>query len=148
MAVMGIAMSFFFIAMVSISLNGVPGPAVPAASGLSNFARITAGSFAASLATTIWDNFEANHQTRLAEIMGGPGGGSAAVTNALHGAANLGLTTPQGAGVLVRQVMGQAYLGAALDFFRISAIIVLLLIPLIWLCKETRPNGPVHAAAD
>jgi DHA2 family multidrug resistance protein len=148
MAVMGVAMSFFFIAMVSISLNGVPGPAVPAASGLSNFARITAGSFAASLATTIWDTFEANHQTRIAETMGGPGGASTAVGAAMNGAHALGLTTQQGAGVLVRQVMGQAYLGAALDFFRISAIIVLLLIPLIWLCKETRPNGPVHAAAD
>ncbi|MBW8733894.1 MAG: DHA2 family efflux MFS transporter permease subunit, partial [Asticcacaulis sp.] len=97
MLVMGVAMSFFFIAMVSISLNGVPGPQVPAASGLSNFARITAGSFAASLATTIWDTFEANHQTRLSEIMGGPGGGSTAVGNALNGAANLGLTQQQGA---------------------------------------------------
>ncbi|MBW8733590.1 MAG: MFS transporter, partial [Asticcacaulis sp.] len=97
---------------------------------------------------TIWDTFEANHQTRLSEIMGGPGGGSTAVGNALNGAANLGLTQQQGAGILVRQVVGQAYLGAALDFFRISAIIVLLLIPLIWLCKETRAQGPVHAAAD
>ncbi|MGZ3304756.1 MAG: DHA2 family efflux MFS transporter permease subunit, partial [Asticcacaulis sp.] len=57
MLVMGVAMAFFFISMVSISLNGVPGPQVPAASGLSNFSRIVAGSFAASLATTIWDIF-------------------------------------------------------------------------------------------
>jgi DHA2 family multidrug resistance protein len=45
-------------------------------------------------------------------------------------------------------VVGQAYLGGALDFFRLSAIIVLALIPLIWLCEETRASGAVHAAAD
>lgn len=148
MLVMGVAMSFFFISMVSIGLNGVPGPQVPAASGLSNFSRITAGSFAASLATTIWDNFEANHQLRLAESMGGPAGASGPVANALSQAASAGLTQSQAAGVIIRQVVGQAYLGAALDFFRISAIITLLLIPLIWLCKRTMAQGPVHAAAD
>ncbi|MGN6422408.1 MAG: DHA2 family efflux MFS transporter permease subunit [Asticcacaulis sp.] len=148
MAVMGVAMSTFFIAMVSITLHGVPGPQVPQASGLSNFARIVAGSFAASLATTIWDQFETRRQTHLAEIMGGPGGVSGPVQQAVEQAHHLGLTTAQGAGTVVHQVVGQAYLGGALDFFRLSAIIVLALIPLIWLCEETRASGAVHAAAD
>ena len=149
MLVMGVAMSFFFIAMVSISLNGVPGPQVPAASGLSNFSRIVAGSFAASLATTIWDTFEANHQTRLAEIMGGAGGASAPIMDALNQSGMHGLTQGQAVGSVVRQVVSQAYLGAALDFFRISAIIVLFMIPLIWLCDKTmaQPGAP-PAAAD
>ena len=148
MLVMGVAMSFFFISMVSISLNGVPGPQVPAASGLSNFARITAGSFAASLATTIWDNMAANHQTRLAEEMGGAGGASSQIVGAVGQAAGHGLTQAQAAGVVVRQVVGQAYMGATVDFFRISAIIILFLIPMIWLCNKTMASGPVHAAAD
>ncbi|MDI7773935.1 DHA2 family efflux MFS transporter permease subunit [Asticcacaulis sp. EMRT-3] len=148
MAVMGVAMSTFFISMIAIVLNGVPGQQMPAASGLSNFARIVAGSFAASLATTIWDRFESNHQTRLAEIMGGAGGTSQPVAEAMHQASGLGLSQAQGAGMIVHQVVGQAYLGAALDFFRVSGIIVLLLIPLIWMCGETRASGPVHAAAD
>ena len=44
--VQGVAMSVFFVSMLTILLNGVPPQRVPAASGLSNFARITAGSFA------------------------------------------------------------------------------------------------------
>ncbi len=149
MLVMGVAMSFFFISMVSITLNGVPPQQTPAASGLSNFARIVAGSFAASLATTIWDQFEANHQTRLSEIMGGAGGVSPAITGALSQAGANGLSQGQAVGTVVRQVVGQAYLGGALDFFRISAIIMLCLIPLIWLCKRTMAQGgAVHAAAD
>ncbi len=148
MLVMGVAMSFFFISMVSIGLNGIPPHQVPAASGLSNFSRIVAGSFAASLATTIWDNFEANHQTRLAEIMGGAGGGSNAINNLLANGSGA-LTQAQGVGALMRQVVGQAYLGAALDFFRISAFITVLMIPLIWLCRETRANpGAPPPAAD
>jgi DHA2 family multidrug resistance protein len=65
MLVQGVAMSTFFLSMVTISLNGIAPQQLPSASGLSNFSRITAGSFAASLATTIWDRSESLHQTRL-----------------------------------------------------------------------------------
>ena len=70
MLVQGVAMSTFFVSMITIYLNGVPAQQMPPASGLSNFARITAGGFAASLTTTFWDRREAVHQTRLAEIVG------------------------------------------------------------------------------
>ena len=69
MLVQGVAMSTFFVSMITLSLNGIDGPKIPSASGLSNFARITAGSFAASLVTTVWDRGETLHQTRLAETM-------------------------------------------------------------------------------
>ena len=148
MLVMGVAMSFFFISMVSISLNGVPPHQVPAASGLSNFARIVAGSFAASLATTFWDDMESVLQTRNTEAMGGAGGGSTAVQQMLYQVTHLGFSQEQGVGLLARQVASQAYLSAALDIFRLSAIVTLLLIPFIWLCKPTYATGAVHAAAD
>ncbi len=146
MLVMGVAMSFFFISMVSITLNGVPPQQIPAASGLSNFARIVAGSFAASLATTIWEQLEDMQQTRTVEDMNSAG---AALNHAAYLAQQAGLTQQQGAGVIVRQVVGQAYLGATLDFFRISAILTLCLIPFIWLCKKTMAQaGAPPAAAD
>ncbi len=149
MLVMGVAMSFFFISMVSITLNGVPPQQIPAASGLSNFARIVAGSFAASLATTIWERLEDNHQTRIAETLGGAGGGSGPVQQALAGAHALGLSAQQGTGILMRQVLSQSYLGATLDFFRVSSIIILCLIPFIWLCRRTMAQaGAAPAAAD
>ncbi len=68
MIVQGIAMSVFFVSMLTILLNGIPPQKIPAASGLSNFARITAGGFAASLTTVIWDRREAVHQSRFRQV--------------------------------------------------------------------------------
>jgi len=135
--------------MVSISLNGVPPHQIPAASGLSNFARIVAGSFAASLATTFWDDMESVLQTRNTEAMGGAGGGSNAVQQFLWQVTHLGLSQDQAVGVLARQVSTISYLSAALDIFRLSAIVTLCLIPFIWMCKPTfAQKGAAPVAAD
>ena len=143
--IQGVAMSSFFISMVTLSLNGVPPNQVPQASGLSNFARITAGSFAASLATTVWDRSEAMHQTRLAETMGSLDPAWKLAIGSLHAA---GLTTQQAIGGVTQQVVTQAYLLATLDFFRISAWVVVAMIPVIWLTKRAMASGPAHAGAD
>src|SRR6201994_3573611 len=67
MLVQGIAMSTFFVSMLTISLDGIRPERIPSASGISNFTRITAGGFAASIITTLWDRREALHQSRLAD---------------------------------------------------------------------------------
>jgi MFS transporter, DHA2 family, multidrug resistance protein len=143
MLVQGVAMSTFFISMVTICLNGVSASQVPAATGLTNFARITAGSFAASLATTIQDSGAAMHQTRLVEsaAVSGP-----AVSGAMQQLQDAGLSAQQSLGAVTGQFVNQAYLLSTLDFFRISAWVCLLLIPLIWLTKPARSDGGVHAA--
>jgi len=51
--VQGIAMAFFFIPLISLGLSGLPPERIPGASGLFNFARITAGSFGTSITTTL-----------------------------------------------------------------------------------------------
>ena len=65
--VQGFAMGLFFVVMLAVIFDGLPPHKIPAASGLSNFLRITAGSFATSLTTTFWDRRETLHQTRLAD---------------------------------------------------------------------------------
>jgi len=145
MLVQGVAMSTFFISMVTISLNGIPPQQTPQASGLSNFSRITAGSFAASLATTIWDRGEAVHQTRLSEVMSS---GSPAWIDAVNKLQATGMSHLQAVGAVTQQVINQAYLLAALDFFRVSAWLCVILIPLIWLTKKAKASGAAHAAAD
>ncbi len=67
MLVQGVAMSTFFVSMITILLRDVPPAQTPSASGLSNFVRITAGGFAASLTTAFWDRREALQQTHLAD---------------------------------------------------------------------------------
>jgi DHA2 family multidrug resistance protein len=146
MLVQGIAMSTFFVSMITLSLNGVDGPKIPSASGLSNFARITAGSFAASLVTTFWDRGETLHQTRLAETMGATD--PSWLIN-LHRLEAAGLSMPQAVGAIGRQVVDQAYLLSTLDLFRISAWLMVILVPFVWLTNRARGAGAAaHAAAD
>ena len=74
-------MAFFFIPLMTITLSGLPPDRIPAASGLTNFARITAGAFGTSISTTLWENRAALHHAQLAESVnpGNPrGAGDAA----------------------------------------------------------------------
>ena len=142
--VQGVAMSVFFVSMITITLNGVPMDKIPAATGLSNFTRLTAGGFAAALTTTIWDRSEAVHQTRLAEVVGST---DSNWVKAMGGLGRMGMSLSQSLGALNRQFVDQAYLLASLDFFRVSAWIMILLIPLLWLTRRTSGGGG-HAAAD
>ncbi len=145
MLVQGVAMSTFFISMVTISLNGVPPQQLPSASGLSNFSRITAGSFAASLTTTVWDRSESLHQTRLAETMGAT---DPAWLQAVERLQAVGLSHAQAVGAVTNQVVNQAYLLATVDFFRASAWLTVLLIPCIWLTNKAMSGGGAPPPAD
>ena len=52
--IQGAALAVFFIPLITLGLSGLTPDRIPAASGLFNFARITAGSFGTSIATTWW----------------------------------------------------------------------------------------------
>jgi len=145
MLVQGIAMSTFFVALITISLDGIPPERIPSASGISNFARITAGGFAASIITTLWDRREALHQSRMADhssvfdpIM------QQAVAH-LH---SFGLTDLQSYGVLAHNMMQQAYLLSSLDLFWISGWLSVVLIGVIWIARKAYSHGGAVHAAD
>jgi DHA2 family multidrug resistance protein len=142
--VQGIAMGLFFVSMLSISFDGLPGPKTPAASGLSNFLRITAGSFATSITTTFWDRREAFHQSRLVEsvtVFDAP------YQQAMTQLQSLGLGDAAAHGVMTRQLVSQGYLLSSLDLFHFSGWLAVLVIPLIWFTR--RPSGgAVAAGAD
>ena len=143
--VQGIAMATFFLAMITILLDGIPPQRIPLASGLSNFARITAGGFAASIVTTVWDRREALHQSRLADqtTIFTPG-----LSQALQGLHGFGLSDLAGKAAVTRTMISQGYLLAADDIFWISGWICLVLIGMVWLCKRAVSGGGTHAAAD
>ena len=63
----GAAMAFFFIPLQAIIFSGLEPEKMPAAAGLSNFARITAGAIGTSLFTTVWENRAALHHAELSE---------------------------------------------------------------------------------
>jgi MFS transporter, DHA2 family, multidrug resistance protein len=140
--VQGIAMSTFFLAMLTISLDRIPPERIPTATGLSNFARITAGSFAASIITTAWDRREALHQSRLAEAIG-----TGVPYRMAEGAlGRLGLTETQAAAAVTRQMVGQAYLLASTDLFRLSAWLSVAMVVIVWCTRRASPpSGPIAA---
>jgi MFS transporter, DHA2 family, multidrug resistance protein len=143
--VQGVAMAFFFIPLVTITLSGLPPDRIPAASGLTNFARITAGAFGTSIATTLWENRAALHHTQLAESVNA---GSVATQQVMSGLAASGLSPEQVLGQINRIVDQQAFMLAANDIFYISAILFLALIPLVWLSHPfPSPGGAGGEAA-
>jgi DHA2 family multidrug resistance protein len=142
--VQGVAMSTFFVSMLTIQLDGIPAERLPSATGISNFARITGGSFAASLITTMWDRREALHQSRLVDQFTAFAPGYHQALGTLHG---LGVDALRGSAAITRQIIQQAYLLAADDLFWLSGWIALSMIAIVWFAK--RPTGSAaHVAAD
>jgi DHA2 family multidrug resistance protein len=140
--VQGIAMATFFIGLVNISLEGITPERLPSAAGMQNFCRITAGSFAASIVTTVWDRRETLHQSRLVEAVGhgGPFQHTIATMQAT------GLTQGQATGAVMHELVVQAYLLASTDIFRVSAWACLILSVTVWFARRPKTAvGPVAA---
>lgn len=131
--VQGIAMSCFFVSLLTIQLDGLGPAQIPMATGISNFARITAGSFAASLTTTMWDRREAMHQSRLADHITALEPGYRSLVETLQG---FGISAEQAAGMMSREMVRQAYQLAANELFWLSGWIVLLMTALVWFTRR------------
>jgi len=136
--VQGIAMPFFFIPLISLSLSGLAPERIPAASGLFNFARITAGSFGTSITTTLWDRRATLHHSQLVEHLTGTDPASAQALATLQAG---GLGQQQSYGVLNRLVDQQAFMLSADDIFYVSGILFIALILVIWLAKPEKGGG-------
>ena len=122
--------------------DGIPPERVPAASGLSNFARITAGSFAASVITTYWDRRESLHQARLTEA---GTSFSPAYRDTVAQLQAAGMSPLQAAASVMRSITNQAYLLSSLELFYICGWMAVAMIGVIWLTRKPVPAG--HGAA-
>jgi DHA2 family multidrug resistance protein len=127
--------SCFFIPLVTLALSGLRHDQIASASGLNNFMRITAGAFATSIATTLWENRATLHHAQLAEHLSAS---SPAATDALGKLASAGLSAEQSYGLLNQLVNQQAFTMAAVDLFNLSAVLLELLVPLVWLSRPAR----------
>ena len=140
----GAAMAFFFIPLVTLTLSGLPPDRIAAASGLSNFARITAGAFGTSIATTMWEDRAILHHARLAESINS---GNATATQYLQGMQSGGLTADQSMIALNRTIDVQAYMLGANDIFYVSALLFVALIGVVWIARPARSGGGASDAA-
>lgn len=135
------AMACFFVPLITLSLSGMSPDRIPAASGLFNFARITAGSFGTSIVTTFWDRRATLHHARLIEHLTAT---DPATAQSLATVQAGGLGPDQGVPLLNRLVDSQAFMLSADDIFYASAVLFLVLVGLIWLARPT-PRASVAA---
>lgn len=134
----GVGIAFFFLPLTVIIISGITPDKIPAASGLSSFVRIVAGSFGTSIAITVWQDRGAMHHTQLTESVHL---GNFATTQTLAGLGNAGLSPEQALAQVSRWVDQQAYMLALNDVFYASAVIFMLLIPVIWLSHPKARRG-------
>jgi len=136
--VQGIAMSCFFVSLLTIQLEGIPAALIPMATGISNFVRIISGSFAASLITTMWDRREAMHQTRLADHITVLAPDYHAAVESLQ---RFGVSAEQAAAIITREMVRQAYQLAVNELFWLSGWIVLVMTALVWFTRRPRAGS-------
>ncbi|MGH8744287.1 MAG: DHA2 family efflux MFS transporter permease subunit, partial [Burkholderiales bacterium] len=142
--VQGAAVAIFFIPLITLSLSGLSPNQIPAATGLNNFVRISAGSFGTSITTTLWDHRASLHHAQLAENITSFNPVS---TQAFANLQALGMNPGQSHAMVNRIIDQQAFMLSANDIFYASAILFLLLIPVIWLAKPVKGASSVPGGA-
>jgi DHA2 family multidrug resistance protein len=144
--IQGAALAFFFIPLSAITLSGLTLDHRPAASGLSNFARITAGSMGTSITTTMWDDRATLHHAHLTEKLAL---GDTAMNEVMQALSRAGLSIEQAALQINRLIDQQAFTRAADDIFLGSAWLFLILIPVVWMSRPVMTSaGATDVGAD
>jgi DHA2 family multidrug resistance protein len=143
--IQGAAMAVFFIPLVTLSLSGLTPDRIASASGLFNFARITAGSFGTSIATTLWDRRASLHHAQLAERVTAYDPSSLQALTQMQAG---GMSVQQSHDALNRLIDQQAFMLSANDIFYASAVLFLLLIGVVWLARPAKGGGAAVAAGD
>jgi len=139
----GAAVACFFIPLVGLALGDLRQDQIAAASGLNNFLRISAGAFATSIATTLWESRAALHHAHMVENLTA---GNPATSGVLELLGRTGMDAQQRYAYLERLVNQQAFTLSALELFYISAILLVLLIPLLWFARPPRKAAGAAAA--
>lgn len=143
--IQGVAIGFFFIPLFNLALSGVPAEKTASASGLLNFMRITAGAFGASVATTLWDDRAAMHHAYLAEHVNVT---NPAVWNTMGGLTRALADHAPGLALINRAIDNQAFMLAAADIFRGSAVLFMGLMLIVWHARPPKGGAAGAAAAD
>ena len=142
--IQGAALATFFVPLLTLGFSGLAPERIPSASGLMNFARITAGSFATSITTTLWDRRATLHHEQLVEHLTRS---NSAMTQALAQLHAGGFTREQGYALLNSLVDNQAYMLSANDIFYVSGFLFVLLAGLVWLARPGKAGGAGKEAA-
>ncbi len=143
--IQGAASVMFFMPLTALLLSGIAPERIPAAAGLSNFVRYTAGAFGASMSITLWDERAALHRAQLVEHVTGEDPASRSALDAMQA---LGFTPGQALGLLDRAVETQAKMMGTVDLFWISGMLFLSLAVVVWIARRPGRAGMPSAQAS
>ena len=136
--VIGMGVAMFFTPLFAIAAGSLSPDKAALGNGVTNFLRITAGSFGTSLVTTFWQRREAMHHSVLVD-------GITAYTpqagHAIRELGHAGLADGQVLGQINRLVTQQSTLLAANDIFWISAWLFVALVVSVWVAGKTSIGG-------
>jgi DHA2 family multidrug resistance protein len=141
----GIPMAMFFVPLTSIILSGLPPEKIPAAAGLSNFARTLCGAVGTSLIGNAFNDRTILHHVRLTEQASPTNPVFTQQMDNVHGALHLGGDSAYA--LFNTSVDSQAAVMGLNDIFYISAIIFIAIIPLIWITRPSRSAADASSAA-
>jgi DHA2 family multidrug resistance protein len=142
--IQGAGLATFFIPILMLAFSGLAHDRIPSASGLINFTRISAGSFATSITTTLWDRRATLHHEQLVQHLTD----SNPVMNQTMAQLHAGGLTSQQAYVLLNNLVDrQANMMSADDIFYVSGFLFIVLIGIIWLARPKRGGGAGSEAA-
>jgi DHA2 family multidrug resistance protein len=141
----GIPMALFFAPLTVIILSGQPPEKVPAAAGLSTFGRMFCGGVGTSIANVVWNDRTIMHH----EILTAQSNPTNPIFNQqLNGYHSLlGLNTGSSYALFDNLVQTQAAMMGLDDIFYASAIIMIVIIPLIWITKRGKASSADAAAS-
>jgi MFS transporter, DHA2 family, multidrug resistance protein len=128
----GFGIAFFFLPLNQILLTGIPANQLASASGVSNFMRTMAGSFATAISVWIWNRRTDFHHAALTEHIRTSAGGYADYLSQLG---NHGVAGPGASAYINGVINSQASTLAANDVFYLMGLLFILLIPLVWFAK-------------
>jgi DHA2 family multidrug resistance protein len=125
-------MAFFFLPLNQILMSGVPANELASASGLSNFVRTMAASFATAITVWVWNRRSDYHHAVLTEHIRD----SAVAWTKYQAQLGAHGITGRGASEFVNGVISsQASTLGVNDVFNMLGLVYLLLIPIIWFAK-------------
>jgi len=141
----GIPTALFFVPLTAIILSGLPSEKIPAAAGLSNFVRIFAGAIGTSLLATEWNDRTILHHAQLTEQISNY---NSIFTNSITQVqSTLRIDASHALAVVEKGLNTQAAMLGMNDIFWISAVLFVLIIPLIWLTHPGKDGAAGAAAA-
>jgi DHA2 family multidrug resistance protein len=131
----GLAMPFFFIPIMSVAMGTLKPSEIASGAGLLNFVRTTAGAFATSITTTMWDDHATTVRQTLVDRMHGS---NEAVTAMTQG----GLSMDQARTTIDQIVQGQALMISTNHIFTLVAALMLVSAGAIWFAPKPKMGAP------